>query len=75
MLIIASGLTCSLLFLTFKFQKWFGMRKTLVFGFLIMAAGCVITFIANDNFIAIMIGMVLRGLGQLPTLAFLAPLI
>lgn len=71
---ICTGLMYFLLFFAYKLREKFSLRQLFTYGFLIMAAGCLLMFFANDNLVLIVISMALRGVGPLPFLCYAAPL-
>ena len=63
-----------LLFFAYKLREKFSLRQLFSFGFLIMAAGCLLMYFANANLVLIVVSMALRGVGALPFLCYAAPL-
>lgn len=72
--VLCSGVSYVLLFFVGKIRKLCKLRTLFTIGFLIMAAGSILTFFAYDSLILVIISMVMRGVGALPFLAYAAPL-
>ena len=71
---LCTGGTYILLFFAYKLRERFSLRQLFSFGFLIMAAGCLLMYFANANLVLIVVSMALRGVGALPFLCYAAPL-
>lgn len=71
---LCQGATYVLIFFSMSLRKKMSLRQLFTGGFLIMAAGCLLMFFANDNLVLIVISMALRGVGALPFLCYAAPL-
>lgn len=71
---IATGFTYFALIFTMKLRNRFKIRNMLTFGFILMAMGCLLTFLAGNNLVLVIIAHVFRGIGILPLLAYGAPL-
>lgn len=71
---LCMGASYFLLFFSLKFREHFSIRSMLVTGFLISALGCVVLWFANDNLIVLAVGVMLKGVGVLPVMAYSAPL-
>lgn len=63
-----------LLFVALKLKEWFTVRSMLVAGFLISALGCIVLWFAKDNVPLVGIGIMLKGVGVFPVMAYGAPL-